>query len=590
MSLMRFGNFELDGSARELRLAGRAVTLQPRVFDLLSFLVKNCERVVTKEELLSASWPGVVVTDASLQRAVSLARSALRNGGFEDAIRTYARQGYRFLVEPSAGRDESPSTTGDVLVLARGSYAASDWDAALEQYGRADGESPLSARDLESWALSALCVGRLQLAMAPLERAVAGYLASDDIEAAARALLTLARVRLELREPDVALGCLRRAASLLQGLPAGAQHGYLAWMTARFHVVTGDLPQALAHANRCIEIGNQIGSLDLETIGKLYVGAALQAGGETERGLELQAEAAATVVSSNISPLVGGIVYCGLLAGYFKAGELQRAAQWTDSFGRWCERTNMRLFHGSCLLHRAEVLAIRGDLLRAQAEIIQGEEVLQSSAPWAIGDARRLLGDLHLMRGEFEQAETAYRSAREHGYDPYPGYAMLLHQRGQSAAALRGLRRAAEATHWVAGERHATYLATIVTIAALSGDAQCAAETLTELDEHPEKWPGAAVRATVFRARGELSFARGDCGAALASFRAAIRLLLELDARTDAAIVRLRLAACMARMGDTDDAELELRAALKPLEQSGARLYVEQCQEQLKSLVRRTTS
>jgi len=350
-------------------------------------------------------------------------------------------------------------------------------------------------------------------------------------------------------------------------------------------VMTGDLPRALEHAHRCIEIGKQIGSLDLETIGTLYAGCALQARGETERGLELQAEAAATVVSSNISPLVGGIVYCGLLAGYSNAGELQRAAQWTESFGRWCERTNVRLFNGSCLLHRAEVLAIRGDLLRAQMEIIQGEEVLQLSAPWAIGDARRLLGDLHLMRGEFEQAETAYRSAREHGYDPYPGYAVLLHQRGQSAAALRGLQRAAEGTNRISGERRATYLAHIAMIAALSRDLECAARALAQLDQHPEGWPGAAVQASVFRARGEVSLAQGDCKQAMRSFRAAMRLLLESDAHVDAAIVRLRLAACMAQMGDHDEAELELRAALKPLEQSGARFYVDQCQEQLKGLI-----
>lgn len=583
---MRFGSFELDDSARELRLAGQAVALQPRVFNLLAFLVENRERVVTKEELLSAIWPGVIVTDASLQRAISLARSVLRNGGLEDAIRTYARQGYRFLIAPAAEASELPSAPGDALADARSSYAAHKWDAALDKFELADAQDALPAADLECWALSALCVGRLRQAVAPLERAVAGYLGGHDTEAAARAMLTLARVQLESREPDVALGCLRRAATMLEGVPTGAEHGYLAWMTARFYVVTGDLLKTLEHAHRCVDIGKRIGSLDLETIGKLYVGAALQARGETEHGIELQAEAAATVVSSNISPLLGGIVYCGLLAAYSNAGELQRAAQWTESFGRWCERTNVRLFHGSCLLHRAEVLAIRGDLLRAQTEIIQGEEVLQLSAPWAIGDARRLLGDLHLMRGEFEQAETAYRSAREHGYDPYPGYAMLLHQRGQSAAALRGLKRAAEATHWVAGERHATYLAHSVIIAAMSGDLECATQTLAELDHHPEGWPGAAVRASVFRARGELSLAQGDCQAAMRSLRAAIRLLLESDAHVDAAIVRLRLAACMARNGDEDEAELELRAALKPLEQSGARFYVDQCQDQLKNLVR----
>ena len=72
MTIERFGDFELDGSAGELRLRGRALALQPRVFSLLAFLVDNRERVVSKDELLSAIWPGVIVTEASLQRAISL--------------------------------------------------------------------------------------------------------------------------------------------------------------------------------------------------------------------------------------------------------------------------------------------------------------------------------------------------------------------------------------------------------------------------------------------------------------------------------------------------------------------------------------
>ena len=55
--IFRFGRFELDESTRELRLGARALELQPRTFDLLVFLVRNNERVVSKDELLSALWP-----------------------------------------------------------------------------------------------------------------------------------------------------------------------------------------------------------------------------------------------------------------------------------------------------------------------------------------------------------------------------------------------------------------------------------------------------------------------------------------------------------------------------------------------------
>src|SRR6478735_12564202 len=92
-----FGAFCLDEPARILRLAERELSLQPRVFDLLVYLIQNRARVVSKDELLDALWPGVTVTDNSLQRVVSVLRNTLRDGGVEAALKNYPGKGYRFL-------------------------------------------------------------------------------------------------------------------------------------------------------------------------------------------------------------------------------------------------------------------------------------------------------------------------------------------------------------------------------------------------------------------------------------------------------------------------------------------------------------
>jgi DNA-binding winged helix-turn-helix (wHTH) protein len=70
--------------------------LQPQVFDLLLYLVENHERVVPKQELLETLWPDTIVTESSIQRGVSLARSALGERG-PALIQTFPRQGYRFV-------------------------------------------------------------------------------------------------------------------------------------------------------------------------------------------------------------------------------------------------------------------------------------------------------------------------------------------------------------------------------------------------------------------------------------------------------------------------------------------------------------
>lgn len=97
--IYRFENLALDPDRRELRAAEEMLQLQPRVFDLVLYLVRNRERVVSKDELLDQLWPGVVVVEGALQRAISLARSCLRGACGSECIRTHARKGYRFTAE-----------------------------------------------------------------------------------------------------------------------------------------------------------------------------------------------------------------------------------------------------------------------------------------------------------------------------------------------------------------------------------------------------------------------------------------------------------------------------------------------------------
>ncbi len=105
--LYRFDRFELDEAARQLRRDSAPVSLQPLVFNLLSLLVRQRRRVVSKDELLDALWPGVSVTESSLQRAVSLARTALGDRR-HTLIRTAVAYGYQFCgeVEADGGADD----------------------------------------------------------------------------------------------------------------------------------------------------------------------------------------------------------------------------------------------------------------------------------------------------------------------------------------------------------------------------------------------------------------------------------------------------------------------------------------------------
>lgn len=99
-----FEDFALDPQRRELNKNGAVVALEPQVFDLLVYLVRQRGRVVSKDELLKAVWGGRIVSDSTIESRVSLLRKALGDDGHaQRLIRTYARKGIRFVGEVREG-------------------------------------------------------------------------------------------------------------------------------------------------------------------------------------------------------------------------------------------------------------------------------------------------------------------------------------------------------------------------------------------------------------------------------------------------------------------------------------------------------
>jgi DNA-binding winged helix-turn-helix (wHTH) protein/tetratricopeptide (TPR) repeat protein len=95
---LRFEEFELDPSALELRHNNASVPLQPKIFDLLLYLVGHRDRVVTKRELLEELWPREVVSESALTHAVMDARRAVHDDGAQQRlIKTVRGRGYRFV-------------------------------------------------------------------------------------------------------------------------------------------------------------------------------------------------------------------------------------------------------------------------------------------------------------------------------------------------------------------------------------------------------------------------------------------------------------------------------------------------------------
>jgi len=563
----RFADFELDEQRRELRLRGRELRLQPRVFDVLAYLLRHRDRVVGKDELLDVLWPGMIVVDSALQRVVSLARTALREGNAESAIRTHARRGYRFCgdeVEESEGSGNMPP--GEAVEA----LAHREWENAAAAFRSADEAAGLSADGLEQWAQALQFAGHGRDAVAPLERAVAAHAMAGNRRDAARAALWLAQIQFEQREFPVAEGWLRRGAGLLEHEAECREAGLLAWLSSRMALAVGERETALREAERAHALGKRLGDTGLETLGLLYRGHALMSGGEVRLGVRLHDEAAAAVLSGGVESWVGGIVYCGIIWGCRNRADWQRAAQWTDHFTRWCRDSGFNAYPGTCRLHRAEVLSVRGDLEEAEREVGAARKVLADCAPWAEGDACRLLGDLLQGRGDLESAGKAYRRAHLLGWDPNPGYARLLVATGRFDAAVRSLEDSLADPAWATRQRRGMLLAQLAIITARGGQPERARAALAELERQPQLWETPALKAHVVHARAEAAHAAGRARVAVTGLRQAIRLWREIGSPLNLAATHLRLAEWLAADADPDGADLELSAAETVLRTLGA--------------------
>src|SRR5215468_7460705 len=98
--MFQFEGYTLDVARSSLRTADRDVQLRPKAFEVLRYLVENADRLVTKEELIRAIWPNVIVTDEALSHCVSEIRQAIGDST-QTIIATVPRRGYRFAAAVS---------------------------------------------------------------------------------------------------------------------------------------------------------------------------------------------------------------------------------------------------------------------------------------------------------------------------------------------------------------------------------------------------------------------------------------------------------------------------------------------------------
>ncbi len=449
------------------------------------------------------------------------------------------------------------------LERGRESYATSGWRKAFESLSRADRAAPLGAEDLELLARAAYMLGRDDDYLSGLQRAHQTHLDAGEVARAARCAFWIGHNLLFRGERGRASGWFSRGNRMLERVEEDCvERGYLLIPVWLEQMGSGDFRAAHLTAAEAAEIGERFGDRDLLWLARDDQGCALLKQGRVADGLRLVDEVLVAATAGELSPIVTGIVYCNTIAFCRDAYELRHAREWTDALARWCDaQPEMVAHNGLCLVHRAEIMQLRGawdgaleEARRAAERFTQG--VLNQLA---CGKAHYREGEIRRLWGEFSAAEDAYREASRCGVEPQPGLALLRLAQGNGDAAAAAIRR-------VVGEttlplKRAALLPAYVEIMLAVGERERASAGCRELEELAERQASDALRAIAAHAQGAVALAQGDAEGGLVALRRAFVLWQELAAPYEVARVRVLMASACRALGDEDTATLELEAA-----------------------------
>ncbi len=153
--VFRFDDVEVREREFTLIKAGKVLTVEPKAFRALLFLLHNPQRLISKEELLNAVWDDAAVTEGSLTRCISLLRSRLGDDINEPRyIATVPTVGYRFVCHVEVAED-SPATPNTVT--------ADSIVEAIRLGARANSESIMRSRWLPAFAIAGVLLAAFLL-------------------------------------------------------------------------------------------------------------------------------------------------------------------------------------------------------------------------------------------------------------------------------------------------------------------------------------------------------------------------------------------------------------------------------------------
>lgn len=449
-------------------------------------------------------------------------------------------------------------------------YRRRAWGEAYRALWLADQATPLGGKDLELLALSAYMIGRDEEYLSTLERAHQAHRDAGEGVRAVRCAFWLGLRLLFRGEMGRATGWFARAQRLLEREQQDcAERGYLLLPVVEQQLDAGEYEAAYTIAARAVAIGERCADADLIACAQHQQGRIRLQQGQVEFGLALLDEVMVAVIEGELSSLVTGLMYCGVIQACQEVYAFGRAGEWTAALARWCEeQPEMVAFTGICRVHRAEIMQLRGAWQDSIEEAQRARTRSQGINEHAAAAALYQQAEVHRLRGEFVAAEKAYQSASQSGWDPQPGLALLRLAQGRVDVATAAIRRAMGTT--TNQLERTKLLSASVEIMLAVHDLQEARSACRELEEIAQRFDTDVLGAMATQARGTIELAEGDTRTALGPLRRALEVWRQVEAPYETARVRLLMGLACRSLGDDEAAALEISAARAAFERLGA--------------------
>jgi len=453
----------------------------------------------------------------------------------------------------------------------RDAFDRQAWGRAYEHLSAASRDEPLEVADLERLASAAYLVGRSAESSDLWARAHQECARIGEVARAARCAFWLGFALLNSGELARGGGWVDRAQRLLDARKLDCvEQGYLRYAAALRAVFSGDVATAGTGFGEAVGIGERFRDPELTTLARIGEGRCLIYLGEIRRGVALLDEAMVAVGASEVSAIATGDAYCTVIEGCHELFDIRRTHEWTAAFSHWCEgQPELVLYRGECLVHRAEVLQLRGAWSDALEEVERAlARIADPAGPRILGAATYVRGELHRLRGEFVDAERAYRAASDVGREPQPGVALLRLAQDRVDVADAAIRRSLhEAEDPITRAR---MLGPYVEIVLAAGDVDAARVASDELAVLAAELNQPFLDALTAHMTGMVLLALEDPTGALVALRRAWTGWRDIQAPHEAARARVLIALACRALGDADGSEMELDAARSAFAELGA--------------------